>query len=153
MKIKLWPIVAVALFLCAALVQKFVIARNDLKNAQANTQIQTIPQTTTVGLVHLYTPETARTLAQAQLDPVPATTTDTIITTPVTDTPDTSSENDVGWLAFLKANLLTIVTAVIALLEVIVRLTPTERDNSLLSAIKAIIDKFIPNRRTGGGVL
>ena len=38
-----------------------------------------------------------------------------------------------------------IVLAIVGLLEVIVRLTPTEKDNSILSKIVWVINKIIPN--------
>lgn len=42
--------------------------------------------------------------------------------------------------------LSTIVWSVIAILEVVVRLTPSEKDNSLLNKVIWVIEKLIPNR-------
>jgi len=40
----------------------------------------------------------------------------------------------------------TLVWSLIAIFEVIVRLTPSEKDNSILNKIIWFIDKVIPNR-------
>lgn len=38
-----------------------------------------------------------------------------------------------------------IIIAIFHIAEVIVRLTPTEKDNSILNTIKSVFDKIIPN--------
>lgn len=58
-----------------------------------------------------------------------------------------------GVWAFLWANIATILWALIALIEVVVRLTPSEKDNSILSYITQVLSKIVPNRRVGGGTL
>jgi len=40
----------------------------------------------------------------------------------------------------------TIVWSVIAILEIVVRLTPSEKDNSILNKIVWVIEKLIPNK-------
>lgn len=40
----------------------------------------------------------------------------------------------------------TLIWSLIAIFEVIVRLTPTEKDNSLLNKVIWFIDKIIPNK-------
>ena len=51
----------------------------------------------------------------------------------------------------------SLVLAVFALLEVVVRLTPSERDNSIINKVVTfgsyILDFIIPNRKKGGGRL
>ena len=51
----------------------------------------------------------------------------------------------------------SLVLAVFALLEVVVRLTPSERDNSIVNKVVTfgayILDFIIPNRKKGGGRL
>lgn len=42
--------------------------------------------------------------------------------------------------------LSTIVWSLIAMFEIIVRLTPTEKDNSILNKIIWIVEKLIPNK-------
>ena len=42
-------------------------------------------------------------------------------------------------------NWIEILLAVLGLAEVIVRLTPTEKDNSILNKIMWVVDKLIPN--------
>ena len=46
-------------------------------------------------------------------------------------------------------SLSVIVWSVIAVLEVVVRLTPSEKDNSILNKVIWVIEKFIPNRSKG----
>jgi hypothetical protein len=43
-------------------------------------------------------------------------------------------------------SLSTIVWSVIAILEIVVRLTPSEKDNSILNKVIWVIEKLIPNR-------
>lgn len=43
----------------------------------------------------------------------------------------------------------TIVWSVIAILEVIFRLTPSQTDNSILNKVIWIVEKLIPNRDAG----
>lgn len=40
----------------------------------------------------------------------------------------------------------TLVWSLIAIIEVVVRLTPSEKDNSILNKVIWFIDKVIPNR-------
>lgn len=65
----------------------------------------------------------------------------------------TSTDTGTGssvWL-FLRQNFAVLLWGIVGLLEVIVRLTPSDRDNSLLNYLVTLLDKVIPNRRTGGG--
>ena len=41
----------------------------------------------------------------------------------------------------------TLIWSLIAIIEVVVRLTPSEKDNSLLNKVIWFIDKVIPNRK------
>ena len=54
-------------------------------------------------------------------------------------------------------DLRSLALAVFALLEVVVRLTPSEKDNSIVNKIVTfgsyILDFIIPNRKKGGGRL
>lgn len=47
--------------------------------------------------------------------------------------------------------IVAIIGAVLILLEAIVRVTPTEKDNSILNGIKKIWDIVLPNLKQGGG--
>jgi len=61
---------------------------------------------------------------------------------------------DVEQLSFidaLKENWQVVVLALIGLAEVIVKLTPTEKDNSILKKILDLLFFFIPNLKKGGG--
>jgi hypothetical protein len=60
-------------------------------------------------------------------------------------------EESGGIWDFFLANLSTIILALFALAEVIVRLTPTEKDNSILSFLKRLVDWLLPNMAKGGG--
>jgi hypothetical protein len=44
-----------------------------------------------------------------------------------------------------------LVMALILILEIVVNLTPSDKDNSLLLKIKNVISFLFPNRRKGGG--
>lgn len=52
---------------------------------------------------------------------------------------------------FLKENWIALIGGLIALAEVVVKLTPTEKDNSILKKIIDILFFFIPNLKSGGG--
>lgn len=54
--------------------------------------------------------------------------------------------------SWLKRNWIWLLPALLALAETIVRLTPSEKDNSILNWLKALFDKAFPNFKTGGGV-
>ena len=54
-------------------------------------------------------------------------------------------------LEFLKENWLALLLGVLGLAEVITRLTPTTRDDTILEWIKQIIGVVFPNRKAGGG--
>ena len=47
-------------------------------------------------------------------------------------------------------SLNTIVWSVLAILEVVVRLTPSAKDNSILNKVIWVIDKIIPNKSKEG---
>jgi len=72
--------------------------------------------------------------------------------TTITEPPGPSPESSSGWIAFLKEYWTQLSMALVAFLEVVVRLTPTNTDNSILGLVKNILDWLIPNRRAGGGV-
>ena len=49
---------------------------------------------------------------------------------------------------FNDLSLSTIVSSVIAIFEVIVRITPSEKDNSILNKVIWVVEKLIPNKDT-----
>ena len=49
--------------------------------------------------------------------------------------------------------LSTIIQSVIAILEIVVRLTPSEKDNSILNKVIWVIEKLIPNKTKEKGGL
>jgi len=54
-------------------------------------------------------------------------------------------------MELIKTNLTEIITALLTVAWVIVRLTPTKKDNDILSIITKIIKVIIPNNKKGGG--
>lgn len=50
-------------------------------------------------------------------------------------------------------SLSTIVWSVIAVLEIVVRMTPSEKDNSILNKVIWVIEKLIPNKTKQKGML
>jgi len=49
--------------------------------------------------------------------------------------------------------LSTIVWSVIAILEIVVRITPSQKDNSILNKVIWVVEKLIPNRTKEKGGL
>lgn len=49
---------------------------------------------------------------------------------------------------FDNLSVSTIIWSVIAIFEVIVRLTPSNRDNSILNKVIWIVEKLVPNKDT-----
>jgi hypothetical protein len=64
---------------------------------------------------------------------------------------DATGESGGGFMDWLKLNSLALIWGLIAFVEVIVRLTPTDRDNSIFNIVKNILDAILPNRRASGG--
>lgn len=56
-------------------------------------------------------------------------------------------------MEFVKENwlLILILYGLPFAVEVVVRLTPTKKDDSIFDAIKKVLDKYVPNLRKGGG--
>lgn len=50
-------------------------------------------------------------------------------------------------------SLSTIVWSLIAIFEIVVRMTPSEKDNSILNKIVWVISKIIPNKTKEKGIL
>lgn len=58
----------------------------------------------------------------------------------------------VSIVEFFKTNWIPLIGGILGLAEVVVRLTPSEKDNSILKKITDILFFFIPNLSKGGGV-
>ena len=54
---------------------------------------------------------------------------------------------------FIKENWVALLFGLLGFVEVVTRLTPTTKDDTVLEWIKKILDVFIPNRASGGGTL
>ena len=54
---------------------------------------------------------------------------------------------------FLKENWVALLFGLLAFAEVVTRLTPTTKDDTVLGWIKQILNVIIPNRAKGGGKL
>lgn len=73
---------------------------------------------------------------------------------PVDEGEDTIEEHTNGWFDWIKHNLagiISLVLALMALIEIIVQLTPTERDNAWFRWLKNIVSSIIPNNKSSGG--
>lgn len=55
------------------------------------------------------------------------------------------------WILNNLANLVAVLTAAVLLAEAVARLTPTEKDNSVIQKIKDWLDRILPNLSNGGG--
>lgn len=51
----------------------------------------------------------------------------------------------------ITENIYEIIGVALIAFELIVRLTPTEKDNSIYNLVKRIVDALIPNKKNGGG--
>lgn len=67
-------------------------------------------------------------------------------------TADTAPEENGGILGFLKMHWIALLSAFMVFVEAIVRLTPTEKDNSVFNFLKYLFDKVFPNRSSSGGL-
>lgn len=56
-----------------------------------------------------------------------------------------------NWLMEHYTDLISIVVGLIGVAEIVVNLTPSEKDNSVLLKIKNALSAVIPNFRKGGG--
>ena len=56
-----------------------------------------------------------------------------------------------NWLIEHYTDLIAIVVGLVAVAEIVVNLTPSEKDNSILLKIKNTLSAIIPNFRKGGG--
>ena len=54
---------------------------------------------------------------------------------------------------FIKEHWVVLLFGLIAFIEVITRLTPTTKDDTVIQWIKQILNVIIPNRAKGGGTL
>lgn len=52
---------------------------------------------------------------------------------------------------FIKENFWTLLFALLGFVEVIVRLTPTKKDDSILEWIYKLLSVIVPNNKSGGG--
>ena len=55
-------------------------------------------------------------------------------------------------MEFILANYVALIFGAIALAEVVVRLTPTTKDDSIVNIIKRIADAIFPNHKKKGGL-
>lgn len=56
-----------------------------------------------------------------------------------------------NWLIENYVDLVAILAGLIAVAEIVVNLTPSEKDNSVLLKIKNLISAIVPNFKSGGG--
>ena len=57
----------------------------------------------------------------------------------------------VAWFTENSDVVFELVVALVLILEIVVNLTPSDKDNSILLKIKNVIAFLFPNRRKGGG--
>lgn len=53
--------------------------------------------------------------------------------------------------SFFSNNWGTLVLGLLGFLDVVARLTPTEKDNSIVNLLVTVINAIIPNFKKGGG--
>ncbi len=54
-------------------------------------------------------------------------------------------------MEFFKDNWVPLLLGLIGLAEVVTRLTPTKKDDSILEWVKKLLDVFLPNNKKEGG--
>lgn len=67
---------------------------------------------------------------------------------PVEDEEPTIWQQFWGWL---KLNWVAFLLGLIGVIEIVVNLTPTQKDNAWFLWLREIIQSIIPNRKSGGG--
>ena len=56
-----------------------------------------------------------------------------------------------NWLIENYADLIAILVGIVAVAEIVVKLTPSEKDNAFLVRVVTALSALIPNIRKGGG--
>jgi len=69
----------------------------------------------------------------------------------VQDLEDPPAVSDRSFVDILKDNWMMVLLGLLGFIEVIVRITPTQKDDSLLNKLYKILDFLIPNLRKTGG--
>lgn len=57
-----------------------------------------------------------------------------------------------NWILENQKELISALFALIGVLEIVVRLTPSEKDNSILKKITNVLFFLFPNKKKGGGL-
>lgn len=73
-----------------------------------------------------------------------------VVYEPVAEEDPTGTWTQELW-AFIKLHWAGLALGLLAFIEVIVRLTPTEKDNAWFNWVKGLLDAIIPNRSKYGG--
>jgi len=99
--------------------------------------------------------EVCKTSLKFQSDPIPIAYSQTDVPPTINvdepETPAPAEESSGGFWGLLKTHWGVILSAFLVFIESIIRVTPSNKDNSIFSFIKFILDKIIPNARSGGG--
>lgn len=143
MKGKLIPKMALLALLIGFFLQKFIVADKDMTAGQKE-KIESPRDFSESADVQ---PAAPIPVTYSQTGPAPTLDEGQ----PETPAPAQDVLGSGGAWDFIKANFLELIFALLALLEILVRATKTEKDNSILNFIKSILDAIIPNRRVGGG--
>ena len=54
-------------------------------------------------------------------------------------------------MEFIVNNWQWLLAATVGVAEIVVNITPTKKDNSILNSVVKVIDALIPNNKKGGG--
>lgn len=95
-------------------------------------------------------PAEAAETAPSDTVETPPPSTDTTTVTPPAGDADSKNLFAIVWHWILQ-NKEASVGLLLLVLDALVRLTPTEKDNNLLRLLQSWLDKLIPNRKKGGG--
>lgn len=134
------PKIALLSLLLAFLGQKFLVADNDLKQGQKEkVEIRDFSESADAQ------PAAQAPVAYSQTGEAPT------IAETQDQTPAPAPEESGGVWAWIKENWAALILPLFALLEAIVRLTPTNVDNSILNFIKSLFDWILPNKAAKSG--
>lgn len=98
-----------------------------------------------------FMPEHNYTVSVSQ--PIRASGPDMVLRAQVGD-PPVDEETQAGWWEWVKGNwlqVMAILSALLLLIETVVRITPTKKDDAAFAWLRKIVDVIIPNNKTGGG--
>lgn len=134
-------------FLCAFLLFFFLFQMPGAEGQERQAEVETIDA------YHGGQPDLiAQATDEGVQDEVAEDSTDVTEDPPVEDPPE--EDEPTIWQEFwawLRINWVAFLLGLIGVVEIVVNLTPTQKDNAWFIWLREIIQSIIPNRKSGGG--